>query len=199
MEVQLKRRDDVFAMPNEKLAFALAVAGVKFATPDEGGPAVNSYSRGFFNQERFKQRGESRFAGMSITDAAIHCFNKRIPGDVTYMFHRSADSEEFIRAWDSMAQERRNADAENRAPGMPTISPTAMAQVLFVAANSVDEFKTAPFLNRELQVASTMAGGVTHRAPKMNNGEAVGEIVTEERAGMVWCIFGKNVREHLKV
>ncbi len=182
-------------MPNEQLAFALAICGVEFAGIEEGGPAVNSYSQGFLRQHHFR----ARFTGMSLTEAAQLCVKMGIHGNVTYLFRRSAISEEVIKAWDEMAQERRNADAENRAPGMPTISPTAMAQVLFVAANSVEEFRKVPFVNRMGQVASTMEGSSRSEAITRDGEALPGQREIQEHSGKVWSIFGKNVREHLKV
>ncbi len=195
MEVTLKRRDEIFAMPNEQLAFALAVCGVEFAGIEEGGPAVNSYSAGFLRQHHFK----ARFTGMSLTEAAQLCVKLGIHGNVTYLFRRSAISEDVIKAWDGMAQERRDSAEEGRAPEMPTISPTAMAQVLFVAANSTEEFRKVPFINRMAQVASTMDGTARTEAI-MSGGEALpGQREIREASGKVWSIFGKSVREHLKV
>lgn len=187
-------RDQIYRCPNRQLAFALAICGAEFAEIQDGGPAANVYTPGFFQQQRFKAQYSG--SGMTLNDAAIAMVKRGVPGHVTYAFKRSSIVERVIAAWDAMAKERTQADADGRAPEMPTIPVDLMAQTLFVAANSTEEFAKVPFVNRMMQLASTMDG----RASSEPIAGTPGERTTIEGSGKVWSIFGsEKLREHLNV
>lgn len=194
-------RAEVFPNSNQALAFALAVAGCPFATAEENGPATNTYSVGFLSRPRIQAilRGLYERTGrrwepgkMKIEEAIRLLIENGTHGDVTYMHKRCPIQAEVIKAWDELSDEFRNAEAEGREPNIPAISPTVVAQVLFVAANSEKEFKRVPFLNRMLQLASTLTGSTS----KDNN---TGRETTTG-AGKVWSIFGsQKMKAHLGV
>lgn len=190
------QKDEYYSCPNRELARALAIAGVPFAPQKFGGPAVNTYSLGFVRQPRFK----GRFAGKNLTDSAADCVAAKIHGDVTYRFVRGPLLDEVIAVWDAMAKERTQATADGRDPQMPSIPTAAIVQTLFVAANSEDEFRKVPFVNRMMQLASTMDGKSSDEPIEQNGKELPGRRTNVEGAGRVWSIHGSDkMKKHLEV
>lgn len=198
-------RDEIFRCPNRQLAFALAICGAEWADQKDGGPAANVYSIGFLQQGRFKARFQKKFPNTSdprasgfrsVQACAMDLHNAGIVGNVTYAFKRSRIVEEVIAAWDGMAKERTQAAADERTPETPEIPTVMIAQVLFVAANSTEDFNGIPFVNRMMQLASTMDGKSTSEPIPGKPGERT----TVEGAGKVWSIFGsEKLRQHLCV
>lgn len=112
-----------FRTQNRQLAFALATAGCSFASPDQGGPAINLYTIDFL---RAKKIG----VGKTLESAAADAVALGIPGVVTYLFKRDATFEKAMKAWDSMVDIHAMANHEGVEPELPEVPTEVIMQVL---------------------------------------------------------------------
>lgn len=176
-----------FTTSNRQLAFALAIAGCSFAAAEDGGPAINIYTLDFL-------RARNIGKGKPIEEAAREAFERRIPGNVTYLFARDATFERTIKAWDGMHEEFQRAANEGASPILPDIAEETVAQVLFIHANSLKTLAEVPFIRTPL--VSTVNAS-TKEVPI--DGKP-GTRKTVSGRGKIWSLGASpEIRKHLKL
>ena len=178
-----------FCTQNRKLAEALALAGCKWASREEGGPTLNIYTAGFLRDRRLMSSHPVPIQGFE--KAAKEAEARKIPGIVTYFFERDETFQRAEKAWQDCCIELARAKLASEPPNVPDIPPEVVAQVICIAAYSAEGFKNAPFVNPAW--VTTMSGS-RKEDPKSK------AAYTIEGTGKAWPLnASKEVREKLGI
>lgn len=177
-----------FRTQNRQLAFALATAGCSFASPEEGGPAINLYSVDFLRARKIG-------VGKSLEAAAADAVSLGIPGIVTYLFKRDAILEKAIKAWDNMVELHAIAESEKTTPELPDVPVEVIMQVLHTHSMNLKSLVTqVPWCRRPLV---TDAQSSTKEVPI--DGKPAPRNVTQG-SGKVWTLgASKAIKDRLNI
>lgn len=181
--------DNPISMPNAKLALGMVTAGIPFAEPEDGGPALNYYTPGLLRDRRLI--GQQGIGPIEFELKVIETAERGIAGSVVYFFQRTREAENFIEAWDKISDTIRRirewetlTDAERAEldppPKIPDIPIEVIAQVLCIHANNEERAKKLPFVNAP--ICNAVAG---KSSPGKETATGVMAGVTEG-AGQTW-------------